>query len=173
MGRRVTIEKWAENLEEVTIGQWLKAEGETVSDGDVLCEIITDKATFEYTVDIQATVARIYASERSVVPLGYVIAYLSTADEPPDPEIEVHNQNLMDQFRKKTQADLDFDLDAILGTAQPRSSVPRASPAARRLARRAQVDLQHVAEWLDGNVELLDEHHVQAYLDSLGRQQDD
>ena len=47
MGRIITIEKWAENLEEVTIGQWRKAEGEQVTNGEVLCEIIHAKVTYE------------------------------------------------------------------------------------------------------------------------------
>ena len=87
MGQRITIEKWAENLEEVTVARWLKTESEQIAAGEVLCEIITDKATFEYTVEDAGVVARIYAAERSVVPVGYVIAFIATAGEQPDPDI--------------------------------------------------------------------------------------
>lgn len=173
MGRKITIEKWAENLEEVTIGQWRKAEGEQVSDGEVLCEIITDKVTFEYTVDTDATVARIYASEQSVVPVGYVIAYLSTANEAPEPDIEAHNQAIMTRHREKSHAELDFDLDAILGGSSPAPSALKVTPAARRLARKHQVDLQMVADAVAPDTSPLEEHHVQAYLDSLEKPQDD
>ena len=35
-------------MEEGTLAKWLKAEGDTVSAGDIIAEIETDKATMEF-----------------------------------------------------------------------------------------------------------------------------
>ena len=133
MGQRITIEKWAENLEEVTIGRWAKSLGERIGAGEVLCEIITDKVTFEYIVEEGGTLARIYAAERSVVPVGYVIAFIATAGEAPEPDIEAHNEMLIAQYQERTE--LDLDLADLLGESGLSTSRVRATPAARRLAR--------------------------------------
>ncbi|MGC9318614.1 MAG: lipoyl domain-containing protein, partial [Armatimonadota bacterium] len=59
MAELAIIEKWAENLDEVTVSRWLVQEGDEVEAGDGLCEIITDKATFEYEVQSSGTVKAI------------------------------------------------------------------------------------------------------------------
>ena len=169
MGQRITIEKWAENLEEVTIGRWFRTEGDHIEVGQVLCEIITDKATFEYTMEDAGTVARIYAPEASVIPVGYVIAFLSAPGEDADPTIEQHNEATLARHRQQTLPDL--DLGAILGAAESKRSRQRATPAARRLARRSQVDLQDVAAARTEPVDIITEEHVREYLS--GTQQDD
>ncbi len=160
MGQRVTIEKWAENLEEATVALWLKSEGDQISAGGVLCEIITDKATFEYTVEAGGVVARIYAAERSVLPVGYVAAYISAAGEQPDPDIEAHNEALLARHQQRTE----LDLGDVLGSTGAKSSRLRATPVARRLARQHSVELQRVADWLGDEAELITEEHVEAYL---------
>ncbi len=164
MGQRITIEKWAENLEEVTLARWLKAEGDHIVAGEVLCEIITDKATFEYTAEQAGTIVRIYAAERSTVPVGYIIAFLATAGEQPDPDIETHNEKLLADNQQQAQ----LDLDDILSAAGGKPARPRATAAARRLARQLQIDLQQVADWLSPPTELITEDHVQAYLSDKG-----
>lgn len=164
MGQRITIEKWAENLEEVTVAGWLKTEGEDIAAGEVLCEIITDKATFEYTVEEGGVVARIYAAERSVVPIGYVIAFIATAGEQPDPDIEARNEKLLAE--RQQQAEL--DLDDVLSAASKKTSRVRATPAARRLARQHEIDLKQVADWLGEDADLITEEHVQGYLSDKG-----
>ncbi len=169
MGQRIVIEKWAENLEQVTIGQWFRAEGDRIEIGEVLCEIITDKVTFEYTMEDSGTVARIYAGEGSVLPIGYVIAFISTSGEDTDPAIEQHNEQILAQHREQTQADL--DLDAILGAANTGRSRRRATPPARRLARQNHVELQDVARAQPKPVDIITEEHVREYLSRT--QQDD
>ncbi len=164
MGQRITIEKWAENLEEVTVARWLRTEGEQIAAGEVLCEIITDKATFEYTVEEGGVVAMIYAAERSVVPVGYVIAFIATAGEQPDPDIKAHNEKLLAEHQQHAE----LDLDDILSAAGKKTSRLRASPAARRLARQHEIDLKEVADWLAQNADVITEEHVQGYLSDKG-----
>ncbi|MFP3904815.1 MAG: biotin/lipoyl-containing protein [Armatimonadota bacterium] len=167
MGQYVTIEKWAENLEEVTIGQWHKKQGETIEAGEVLCEIITDKLTFEYTPETAGVVTHIYAAENSVVPVGYIIAFISEAGEEPAPDIAGRNRQLLQEHRERTEVELDFDdIFQAVEKAQPRSRV-KAAPAARRLARENDVDLEDVAEWLGDVPGLISKADVQNYLQEI------
>nr|AUN36267.1 hypothetical protein [uncultured bacterium] len=40
---RIKIPQAFENMEEATIGKWLKSEGDAIENGDALCELITEK----------------------------------------------------------------------------------------------------------------------------------
>ncbi len=40
-----------ESISEVTIGQWFKEDGEMVESGDIICELESDKASFEVPAD--------------------------------------------------------------------------------------------------------------------------
>lgn len=151
MAELCIIEKWAENLDEATINQWLVAEGDVVRSGDSLCEIITDKATFEYEVEIGGIVKAIYCPPRSTVPVGYIIAFIGAEGEEPPDDIEAQNLALMAEHRARAQAELDLDLDlpAAAKSRAARAGRVRATPAARRLAREHDLTIEQVAAALD------------------------
>lgn len=46
-------------MEEGTLAKWLVSEGDTVSSGDILCEIETDKATMEFEAVDEGTIGKI------------------------------------------------------------------------------------------------------------------
>ena len=52
-------------MEEGTLAKWLVKEGDSVSAGDILAEIETDKATMEFEADDEGTVGKILVSEGS------------------------------------------------------------------------------------------------------------
>jgi len=84
---RVILPKLAENIDEATVGQWFKAEGEPVADGELLFEAITDKAAVEVRAEGSGVLRKIYATENSVVPVGQVIGVIAEPDEElPPPE---------------------------------------------------------------------------------------
>src|SRR5690606_31449288 len=69
-------------MEEGTLARWLVKEGDTVSAGDVLAEIETDKATMEFESIDEGTVGKILVPEGSEgVKVGTVIAVLAGEDE--------------------------------------------------------------------------------------------
>ena len=170
MAELCIIEKWAENLDEATVSAWLVAIGDAVEAGDSLCEIITDKATFEYEIERAGTVKAIYCPPRSTVPVGYVIAFIGEADEQPPPDIEAENATLLEEYRASGEAELDLDLELDLpvkigGRSGGRGGRPRATPAARRLAREHDLSIKQVAEGLD--VEgVVGEDDVRQFLDA-------
>jgi pyruvate dehydrogenase E2 component (dihydrolipoamide acetyltransferase) len=50
-------------MEEGTLAKWLVKEGDTVSSGDVMCEIETDKATMEFEAVDEGVIGKILVSE--------------------------------------------------------------------------------------------------------------
>ncbi|WP_084418877.1 pyruvate dehydrogenase complex E1 component subunit beta [Henriciella litoralis] len=69
-------------MEEGTLARWLKKEGDTVSSGDVIAEIETDKATMEVEAVDEGTLAKILVAEGTEgVKVNAVIARLAEEGE--------------------------------------------------------------------------------------------
>jgi 2-oxoglutarate dehydrogenase E2 component (dihydrolipoamide succinyltransferase) len=83
-----------ESITEVTIASWLKKTGDTVGLDEIICELESDKATFELPSPF-AGVLTIKAEEGSVVPIGGVLAAVtlggSVATPVPAPAAIVSN----------------------------------------------------------------------------------
>ena len=172
MGYLVLIEKWAENLEEVTLNRWLKPEGDFVREGDLLCEIITDKVTFEYEVEVPGFVRRRFCPEKSVLPVGYAIAFVGGEEERVPDGVELRNSQLLQQHAARASLEIELDLfgDSPAGAPRPQRDKlerkVRATPAARRIARENDVTVEQVAAWAetDGPISQAD---VEAYLEAM------
>lgn len=65
-------------VEEVTVSTWLKHPGDAVKRGEVIAEILTDKATLELEAVEDGTLGEIVASDGAEVRVGEVIAWLET-----------------------------------------------------------------------------------------------
>src|SRR6187401_2261747 len=69
-------------MEEGTLSRWLVKEGDTVSSGDILAEIETDKATMEFEAVDEGTIAKILVAEGTdEVKVGTVIALIAGEGE--------------------------------------------------------------------------------------------
>ena len=69
-------------MEEGTLAKWLVKEGDTVSSGDIMAEIETDKATMEFEAVDEGTIVSISVPEGTEgVKVGTVIAVLASEDE--------------------------------------------------------------------------------------------
>jgi pyruvate dehydrogenase E2 component (dihydrolipoamide acetyltransferase) len=69
-------------MEEGTLAKWLVKEGDTVSSGDVMAEIETDKATMEFEAVDEGVIAKIEVAEGTEgVKVGTVIALLAVDGE--------------------------------------------------------------------------------------------
>src|SRR5688572_17212990 len=69
-------------MEEGTLAKWLVKEGDSVSSGDILAEIETDKATMEFEAIDEGTIAKILVTEGTdEVKVGTVIALIAEEGE--------------------------------------------------------------------------------------------
>lgn len=81
MVTKVHMEALSPTMEEGQLVRWLKAEGDPVSDGDILAEIETDKATMELVARGRGVLRKILLKEGGTAPVGGVIAVIADADE--------------------------------------------------------------------------------------------
>src|ERR1041385_4494318 len=73
-----------QSMEEGTVVRWFKSEGETVRKGEVLLEVMTDKANIEVESEFEGTVRRILVPADGTVPINTPIALIGSPDEPLD-----------------------------------------------------------------------------------------
>jgi pyruvate dehydrogenase E2 component (dihydrolipoamide acetyltransferase) len=148
-------------MEKGNLAKWHVKEGDSVSSGDVIAEIETDKATMEVEAVDEGTVARIVVPEGTAdVPVNELIAVLAGEGEDASAAAAPAKQE------SKTPAPPEAKPAAKEGTEAPRSagaqaapaSAPGAAPAkangggriaasplARRLARENSLDLAALA----------------------------
>ena len=82
MSKKIQMPALSPTMEEGTLAKWLVKEGDTVSSGDLLAEIETDKATMEFEAVDEGKIAKILVSEGSEgVKVGTVIAIIAEEGE--------------------------------------------------------------------------------------------
>ena len=110
----ITLLALSPTMEEGTIAEWLKAEGDSVEEGEIIAEVETDKATMEMESFFEGTVLRVLVSAGDVVPVGAPLAVVGEAGEDADAAL------------------------AALGGAADGSVADEAAPAPREDAHRAE-----------------------------------
>jgi 2-oxoglutarate dehydrogenase E2 component (dihydrolipoamide succinyltransferase) len=89
MSLEIKVPTVGESITEVTIAQWFKKEGEMVAMDEVICELESDKATFELNAEAAGKL-HIVAKEGDTIEIGAVICEIdadasgATAEKPAD-----------------------------------------------------------------------------------------
>ena len=81
MAKRLDLPALGQSMEEGTITQWFKAEGDTVAKGDTLYEVMTDKVNMEVESPEEGILRKILAPVDATVPVNGPIAIVGSADE--------------------------------------------------------------------------------------------
>jgi pyruvate dehydrogenase E2 component (dihydrolipoamide acetyltransferase) len=134
MAETIRMPKLGFDMAEGKLIRWGKKVGETVTKGEVIAEIETDKATVEVEASLSGVVRRLVVEEGASVPVGAPIAIVGSADEviqEPALEKPAEQERIEEQRSSKirTQQDVEKPL------------VSKASPLARRIADDKKVDL--------------------------------
>ena len=79
--QEIKLPQLGQTVEEATITQWLKKEGDTVAVGDVLFTVQTDKAEIECESTAAGVLRKILVPEGVEKPVLSVVAWVGTADE--------------------------------------------------------------------------------------------
>ena len=104
-------------MEEGTLAKWLVKEGDSVSSGDLLAEIETDKATMEFEAIDEGVIAKIVVPEGTEnVKVGAVIAIIAEeGEEPGDIEAPSESAGKADAGKPaKTEDRRGDDRDVVL-----------------------------------------------------------
>jgi pyruvate dehydrogenase E2 component (dihydrolipoamide acetyltransferase) len=86
MATKVHMEALSPTMEEGQLVRWLKQEGDAVSEGDVLAEIETDKATMELVARGSGVLQGVKLKEGDTAPVGEVIAVIAAEGEAAEEE---------------------------------------------------------------------------------------
>lgn len=81
MAIEIKVPQAGESVTEATLAAWLKEDGDYIYEGDLICELETDKANMELPADGEG-ILRIKAEEGEDVLVGAVIAVLEPGDAP-------------------------------------------------------------------------------------------
>lgn len=81
MAKTLELPALGNSMEEGTITQWFKAEGEAVAKGEALYEVMTDKVNMEVESPEAGVLRKILAAVDATVPVNDPVAILGTADE--------------------------------------------------------------------------------------------
>src|SRR5947199_9126082 len=81
MATPVEAPKLGNSGEECLISRWVKRKGESVSAGDVVAEIETDKATFEVTSPVDGVLLDSFFDEGALVPVFTNLFVVGTPGE--------------------------------------------------------------------------------------------
>ncbi len=78
MSKEMRVPTVGESISEVTVGQWFKKDGDQVQLDEVLCELESDKATFEFPAEASGTLL-IKAKEGETVEIGGLICVIEAS----------------------------------------------------------------------------------------------
>ena len=81
MATEILLPQGGQDLKEATIARWLKAEGDQVKAGDLLCEIETEKAIFEVEAESEGILLKVLVGGGETAPTLSVIGYIGAAGE--------------------------------------------------------------------------------------------
>ncbi len=153
MATEVLMPRQGQSVESCIIIGWHVNEGDTVDEGQALCEVETDKATFEVEAPAAGTVLGIFYPDDADVEVLKVIAAigepgedvsaLRPADESPEPQ-NVEQGTSNDEVKeevKETSAVQDSTFD--IRDSGPVTGL--ASPRAKKLAEKKGVDVSALA----------------------------
>ena len=154
----ITMPQPGQTMEEGTIIYWLKKEGDTVQEGEVLLEIETDKTTVEVESPYSGTLLKILSPEGETVPIHTRIAIVGDEGEDVSAALAADHEEVWTKGTAKESAAPQFPSSKTIDTTDastPSASKGRvkASPAARKLARERGVDLSIISPGPSGRVE--------------------
>ncbi|MGO9125397.1 MAG: dihydrolipoamide acetyltransferase family protein [Terriglobales bacterium] len=115
---------------------WRKKEGESVTKGELLLEVETDKAVMEIESPADGVLAGVKVQAGAVVPVGQTIAWILRPGEAVPSEVAPAGS-----LKPAATESRPSNLGAASPLHQPQASGARVSPKARRLAKEHGVDL--------------------------------
>ena len=77
MAVEVILPKWGLTMEEGTVSEWRKQEGDAVAEDEIIADVETDKITNELPAPASGIVAKILVAAGETVEVGTVLAVIA------------------------------------------------------------------------------------------------
>jgi pyruvate dehydrogenase E2 component (dihydrolipoamide acetyltransferase) len=158
MVTKVVMPRLSLTMKEGSVVQWFKKEGEIVSKGEPLVEVLSEKATVDVEAPASGVLRRIFAEQGLDMPVNATLAIIAASDE------DITGIETEAISPKKEEKEVIAATASEAQAKAPESIEERvlASPAAKRLARERQVDLAQVKS--SGPDERITEEDVQRFI---------
>mgnify|MGYP001157410026 CR=1 FL=1 len=152
----IKMPRLSDTMEEGTISSWLKNEGDEVSEGDILAEIETDKATMEFESFYEGKLVYIGVKEGQTVKVDDLIAIISDGEVDVDKllsnfgkeeNIESNNDFVKEDVRKDEIESPSIESEteeSIVLTSNDLNKRIIASPLAKKIASEKNIDLSNI-----------------------------
>ena len=141
MAEMITMPKLGFDMAEGKLGEWLKKAGDTVTQGETILLVETDKASVEVPAFRSGVLLKILVEAGESVPIGTPIAAIGEAGESVEVKAEV---------KAKAEPKVEVKVEAeAKAKVEDKGAVPdgrlAASPVALRMAAELGIDLRQVA----------------------------
>lgn len=155
MSREIIVPQLGEGLREVLLVKFCKQPGEQVVQGDILCQVETEKAVTEIEAPCDGMLEMWKTSEGAVVPVGESIGRLQTAESADESTVPVETATVTVETK-------------VLASDASSTANRSMSPRTRSLIQKH--DLWNEIERIPRSGPKLTPDEVQAYLDQRGSQ---
>ncbi len=142
MATEVILPRQGQSVETCLILEWKATEGDSVREGDVLCVVETDKATFEVEATATGSLLKTFYAEGQDAP---VLSRIALIGAPGEIAPEISDLPDAPSERESTQAVPAIRSNHDAGSIRADSHSVRISPRARRMAEAEQVQISLVA----------------------------
>ena len=146
----ITMPRLSDTMEEGTISSWLKNVGDKVSEGEILAEIETDKATMEFESFYDGILSHIAVQEGETVNVDELIAIISEGEIDVNKALENYSKEPI-ETSTETKSDIetnDEDTSSVEVDVIPEVSISDkrifASPLAKKIANEKNIDLSQI-----------------------------
>lgn len=127
-----------ESISEVTLIKWTKADGTWVERDEVLCELESEKATFELNAE-QAGILMQIAKEGDDLKIGDIACKIDTNATRPSVEPTANKAPVV-----TPTPTLDFNIPEVKAAAPASAPQPKTTPVASQIIADKQMDVNHV-----------------------------
>ncbi|MEL0185813.1 MAG: 2-oxo acid dehydrogenase subunit E2 [Flavobacteriaceae bacterium] len=148
----ITMPRLSDTMEEGTISTWLKKVGDKVSEGEILAEIETDKATMEFESFYEGVLSHIAVQEGQTVKVDELIAIISENEIDVDNALKnykssgsipvLKSENLIDDTVSNEDSSQTKNIPEIENISSDQRIF--ASPLAKKIAKEKNIDLSSV-----------------------------
>ncbi len=168
MATEVIMPKLGTTMEEGEISSWHVEEGGEIKEGETLLEVVTDKANMEVDAPADGVLLKKLYEPGDIVAVTETIAVIGEENEDPDAFLEELGVEAEDESEQEEDFQPEDETEEVTFQAEDDAVVSdekiKATPAARRAAREAEVDLAEITGAGPGGriIEIDVEEHVKS-----------